>query len=144
MFFFYNKVNSNSDLLVVNSKNWSTQFTTTNQIKLPKKYVLTFTTYYISSFIQGPYKTDDIFLLNASISKSFFNNSLYASLTASDILNSYEIKNTLNNADDFVTINQNFDIRWIRLSLTYRFKKGINKSSAINDKSVEEIKKRIK
>ncbi len=141
---FYDKIKSNSDLLFVNSENWSTQFTTTNQIKLPKKYVLTFTTDYISSFIQGPYKTDVIFSLNASISKSFFNNSFYASITANDILNTYEITNTLNNANDYIRINQNFDIRWIRLSLTYKFRKGINKSSSINDKSIDEIKKRIK
>ena len=141
---FYDKINSNRGLLVVNSENWSTQFTTTNQIKLPKKYILTFTTDYISSFIQGPYKTDDIFSLNASISKSFFNNSLYASITANDILNTYEITNTLNNANDFININQNFDIRWIRLSLTYSFKKGLNKSSSIDDKSIDEVKKRIK
>ena len=141
---FYDYTNSQNSDLTIDVNNWSTQFTTNNRISLPKKFTLSFTTDYISPFIQGTYKTNSLFSLNVSISKSFFNNSLFLSLTGNDILNTYEIFNQFKNQFESVSLNQNIDVRWLRLNLVYKFKKGLNKSSTQNNKTIDGVKNRIK
>ena len=141
--FFYDKIKANQENIKINSDNFSYQFTVNSSYKFFKDYNLNIVFDYIAPYIQGPYKTDEIVTLNASISKSFMENQLRISLIGNDILGTYKIKNRLNNDIQNVHTEQTFDTRWVRLSLVYRFNKGLKKNSIEIDKSADEIKKRI-
>lgn len=142
--FFYNKVISETNDLDINSKIWTTQLITTNQFKLPKKTTFEIVTDYISPFIQGPYKTDNIFSLNASVNKSFLENKLKVSIVGNDILGTYKVKNISQIENQASTINQKFDTHWIRFSVLYRFYKGIKKDNAQEDNLSNEVKSRVR
>ena len=141
---FYNKVISETNNLDINSKIWTAQLITTNQFKLPKKITFELVTDYISPFIQGTYKTDNIFSLNASINKSFLDNKLKVSIVGNDILKTYKVKNTSQIENQVSTISQRFDTHWIRLSVVYRFYKGIKKDNAQDDNLSNEVKSRVR
>ena len=143
--FYDNNSLSENDLLTVKNHSWFSQSTILNQITLPWKVNLSFSTNYISPFIQGPYKTQGLFWLNASLQKHFLKKKLEISLTANDILNTYEINSTLSTESTYFRQHQNFDNRWIRLSLSYQLKRGLKKSSKAHDKTLlEQIKQRVK
>ena len=139
---FYNKISS--DEPKINQKNLSAEIVTTNTFSLSDKIKFELSSDYVSPFIQGPYKTSDLFLINAGISKSFFNNMLKISLTGNDILKTYKIKNESIIDNQVSSINQNIGTHWIRLNLTYKFTRGLEKKSKEQDESVDEIKSRVK
>jgi hypothetical protein len=141
---FYDNIQSNTNDLNINRSLWSNQITTTNQFKLPKNYKFEIFSDYTSPLIQGPYKTNNIFSVNASISNTFFNKKLYVAVVANDILGTYKVTN--NSIVDGVTSNikQTFDTKWIRLSLVYKFFSGIKKDNRPTDELTNEIKSRLK
>jgi iron complex outermembrane recepter protein len=141
--FFYDKIKANQDNIEINSDNFSYQFTVNSSYKILKDYNFNLVFDYIAPFIQGPYKTDEIITLNASISKSFMENKLRISLIGNDILGTYKINNRLNSDIQNVYTKQTFDTRWIRLSLIYIFDKGLKKNSIETDKTVDDIKNRL-
>ncbi|QTE21835.1 outer membrane beta-barrel family protein [Polaribacter cellanae] len=141
---FYDKISSSNDAINIASDNFSGQIVTTNSFSLPKNIQFEITTDYVSPFIQGPYKTDDLFSMNASLSKSFFDNKMRVSIIGNDILRTYKINNNSIIVNQISNIFQRFDTHWIRLSLVYRFNKGIKKGSATDDKTTEELKSRVK
>jgi hypothetical protein len=141
---FYNKIYSNENSNNIDSKNLSTQLVTTNSFSLPKDIKFELFTDYTSPFIQGPYKTNNLFSMNASVSKSFLNNNMKVSIIGNDILKTYNIKNRSLIDNQKFNINQTFDTHWIRLSIVYKFNKGIKKGSTPNDKTTEELKARVK
>lgn len=141
---YFNKVNSSSDNINIDSFNWSGQFVTTNIFSLPKKIKLEITSDYTTPAIKGPYKTLDLFSLNASVSRSFFENNLRISIIGNDILKTYNVNNYSIIENQNIKINQFFDTHWVRLSIVYKFNKGIKKNSLENDKITDEIKSRTK
>ena len=141
---YFNKVNSSSDNIIIDSSNWSGQFVTTNIFSLPKKIKLEITSDYTTPAIKGPYKTLDLFSLNASVSRSFFENNLRISIIGNDILKTYNVNNYSIIENQNIKINQFFDTHWVRLSIVYKFNKGIKKNSLDNDKITDEIKSRTK
>lgn len=141
--FFYDKIRASQDDIEINSDNFSYQFTVNASYKFFKDYNFNLVFDYISPFIQGPYKTDEIITLNTSLSRSFSENRLRISLIANDILGTYKINNRLNNDIQNVLTRQTFDTRWIRLSLVYRFDKGLKKNNIETDKTADDIKKRV-
>lgn len=140
---FYDKIKTNQDDIEIDSDNFSYQITLNSSYKFFKDYTFNVVFDYLSSFIQGPYKTDEIITLNASISKSFLANKLRISLIGNDILGTYKINNRLNNDLQNVLTKQTFDTRWIRLGLVYRFDKGLKKNNIETDKTVDDIKNRV-
>ncbi|WP_237732375.1 outer membrane beta-barrel family protein [Flavobacterium sp. UGB4466] len=141
---FYDTIKSSDDFLSINSYNWSNQFTTTNLFTFPNNFNLEIVNEYISPFIQGPYKTNYLFSLNSSISKTFLSKRLKASITANDILGTYKLKSTSIILDQYSFIFQKFDTKWIRFSITYKLTKGIKKQIIEADSINEEIKSRTK
>lgn len=141
---FYDTIKSENNDLKINYSNWTSQLTTTNLFNLPKKIKLELTADYISPFIQGPYRSSYLFSLNTSINKSYLDNKLKIAIIANDILRTYKTKNTSIIENQTSTIFQNFDTRWIRLSIIYKFNKGIKKENSENDNLSGEIKSRVK
>lgn len=142
---FYDKISSSNNTININSNNFSGQFVTTNSFSLPKGIQFEIVTDYISSFIQGPYKTNDLFSMNASLSKSFFDNKMRVSIIGNDILGTYKVKNTSIIKNQMSGIEQTFDTQWIRLGILYKFDRGLKKkSSQDTDSTLEDIKSRIK
>jgi iron complex outermembrane recepter protein len=141
---FYDTVKSENSNLNINSSNWSSQLTATNLFNLPKNIKFELTADYISPFIQGPYKTNYLFSLNTSVSKSFLDSKLKIAIVGNDILGTYQIKNTSIIQNQTSNIVQKLDTKWIRLSIVYKFNKGIKKENTESDKLSEEIKSRVK
>lgn len=138
--FSYNKLNDN--MVNIASDIWSGQLVTSNVFSLPKALKLELTTNYSTPFIQGPYKTLDLFTTSLGISKSFYENRLKVSLVGNDIFRTYTVKNRSIIENQVSRIIQNFDTHWIRLGLVYKLTKGIKKRSSESDKLTEELKSR--
>ncbi|GEN70126.1 MULTISPECIES: outer membrane beta-barrel family protein [Chryseobacterium] len=138
----YNRISDNT--ININSSIWSGQMVVSNIFSLPKTLKLEFTTDYRTPFIQGPYKTQDLFTANIGISKSFFDNKLKVSLVGNDIFRTYTVKNTSIIENQISNITQNFDTHWIRLGLVYKLAKGIKKDGTSTDKLSEELKSRAR
>ncbi len=141
---FYDSIKSNDNNLIINASLWSGQVSVTNEFSLPKRIKSSLVTDYVAPFIQGPYKTDNIFSLNASISKSFKDDKMKISVIGNDILRTYKFKNTSIIENQISNINQRFDTNWIRLSVSLKFNKGLKREPMETDKSVDDIKSRIK
>jgi hypothetical protein len=141
---FYDNIKSDSDNIKINRSIWSNQITTTNQFKLPKNFKFEITSDYTSPVIQGPYRTNNIFTMNASISNTFLSKKLVVALVGNDIFGTYKVIN--NSIIEGVTSNitQTFDTRWIRLSLVYKFSSGIKKDNRPADELTNEIKSRLR
>lgn len=140
---FYNKIRSIQDDVKVNSEDFSYQITLNGSYDFFKDYTFNLVFDYISPYIQGPYKTEEIVNLSASVSKSFFQDKLRVALIANDILGTYKINNHLNNDLQNVYVKQLFDTRWIRLNLTYSFDRGLKKENIKQDGTVDDIKQRV-
>ena len=140
---FYDKIISSEGTLPIHSKQWTNQYVTINSFSLPKKLKFELSTDYVSPFIQGSYKTDNLFMINVSMSKNI-NDNLKFSITANDILKTYNVKNISLIENQSSRMNQSFDTQWIRLSLFYKFNKGLKKENIINDENNEELKSRVK
>lgn len=125
----------------VDSKQWSYNFNINSGYKL-KQYNFNIMFYYLSPIIQGPYKTEKILSIDASVSRKFFDNRLQVSIIGNDILGTYKINQHLNNASR-MDIQQNINSQWIRLSLNYNFDKGLKKSNIASDKGADDIKNRV-
>jgi hypothetical protein len=141
---FYDTVKSQNSNLNINSSNWSSQLTITNLFNLPNNIKLELTADYITPFIQGPYKTNHLFSLNTSVSKSFLDSKLKIAIIGNDILGTYKIKNTSIIENQTSSIFQQLDTKWIRLSIVYKFNKGIKKENSEADNLSNEIKSRVK
>jgi len=141
---FYNKIESNDDLINIDSNNLSTQITVTNSFSLPKKIKFELSMEYNSPFTQGPYKTNNLFYLNMGISKSLLNNNMKISITGNDILKTYKFDNKSIITDQKSRIKQNFDTQWFRLNVIYKLNRGVKKDNSANDKIFEELKSRVK
>lgn len=140
----YERTANKSDSISIDIDNWTGQFTITNQIDLLKHFNSVFTIYYQSPYLNGAYKVQGVFTLDASISRSFFKQSLDISLTASDVLNTYRAIHTLHTTREMLRFDQNFDNRWLQLNLTYSFQKGLQKSKLKADKNLDEIEGRVR
>lgn len=138
----YNRISDNT--VNINSSIWSGQMVISNIFSLPKTLKLEFTTDYRTPFIQGPYKTQNLFTANIGISKSFLDNKLKVSLVGNDIFKTYTVKNTSIIENQISDITQSFDTHWIRLGLVYKLTQGIKKDAASNDKLSEELKSRAR
>lgn len=93
-----------------------------NMISLPAGILLTLNAY---GQTKGDMHTNRFgttwLALDASVSKSLFNNSLQLKLSATDILNTINNDWTMNTYGILVNKQQSYDRRGISLSLTYRF-----------------------
>lgn len=138
--FSYNKLSDS--ILNIASDIWSGQLVTSNVFSLPKTLKLEFAADYSTPFIQGPYKTRDLFTASLGISKSFLENKLKVSLVGNDIFRTYTVKNRSIIENQISSIVQNFDTHWIRLGIVYKLTKGIKKESSKTDKLTEELKSR--
>ena len=141
---FYDSITSNDNNLIINASLWSGQVSITNEFSLPKKLKAVIVTDYVAPFIQGPYKTDNIFSLNTSITKSFKGDKLKISVIGNDVLRTYKLKNTSIIENQISNIDQRFDTNWIRLSVSLKFNEGLKRETVETDNSVDEIKSRIK
>ncbi|WP_372483251.1 outer membrane beta-barrel protein [Elizabethkingia anophelis] len=138
----YNSIEDKT--VYISSNMWSGQMVFSNIFELPKAIKLEIAVDYSTPFIQGAYKTRDLFTANFGISKSFLNNKLKISLIGNDVLKTFTIKNTSIIESQISNMKQNFDTHWVRLGLVYKLTKGIKKDSSGSDKLTEEIKTRVK
>ncbi len=141
---FYDSIKSSDNNLKISAALWSGQVSVTNEFSLAKKLKAGIVTDYVAPFIQGPYKTDNIFSLNASITKSFKDDKLKISVIGNDVLRTYKFKNTSIIKNQISNINQRFDSNWIRLSVSFKFNRGLKKETVETDNSLDDIKSRIK
>lgn len=99
-----------------------------NMFTLPNDWIVTFNIYGQS---KGDMHTNrfgaTLCSADASVGKSFFNNSLQLRLSATDIFNSANNDWTMNTCGVFVDKRQSYDRRGIALSATYRFNPRKNK-----------------
>ncbi len=99
-----------------------------NMIALPKGF---FVTLNMRGQTQGDMHTNQFgatwFVLDASVSKAFFNKSLQLKLSATDIFNTCSYDWTMDTYGVFVNKRQSYDHRGVSLSLTYRFQSQTSK-----------------
>ncbi|RZJ39014.1 MAG: hypothetical protein EOO18_01865, partial [Chryseobacterium sp.] len=86
---FYDKIHSNTPKIF--QENISAQVVTTNTFSLSNQIKFEVSTDYVSPSIQGSYKTFDLLLYNAGISKSFLDNKFKIALIGNDIFKTYKI-----------------------------------------------------
>lgn len=139
---FYH-ISIQSDTPKISRQNIAGQFVLSNIFSLPNKWKLELTSDYTTPTIDGAYKTDGLFMLNAGVSKNFLNNKMKIALVGNDILKTYKIKNTSIIQNQVSSTLQNIGTHWIRLSLTYKLSKGIEKKTKDIDTEVEQLKSRV-
>ncbi|WP_326982144.1 outer membrane beta-barrel family protein [Chryseobacterium sp. MYb264] len=138
----YNRINDH--VIHINSAIWSGQIAASHVFSLPKTLKLEFTTDYRTPFIQGPYKTQNLFTASIGVSQSFLDNKLKVSLVGNDLFRTYTIRNRSIIENQISNITQNFDTHWIRLGLVYKLAKGLKKDNSNPDKLAEELKSRTR
>lgn len=138
---FYDKIRSSSPYISQN--NFSSQIVMSNIFSLPNKFKFELSTDYLAPSIQGAYKTNTLFLVNAGVSKNFLNNKLKIAIIGNDIFKTYRIKNTSIVKGQLLSIHQNIGTHWIKLSVSYKFSKGIEKKSK-TENHLDEIQSRIR
>lgn len=127
----------------IDASNLSFQSIFTNSFALPGGFRMEIGAEYISPFLQGAYRTSALYSVNASISKNFLQDKLYTAISGNDLLKSYRIKNTGLIQNQFTKVNQRFDTHWIRLTLAYRFFKGLRKDAEADKSLSQELKSRM-
>ncbi|MBX3165176.1 MAG: outer membrane beta-barrel protein [Bacteroidetes bacterium] len=94
-----------------------------NQFKLGKTLSLTVDGWASSPFLWGIFLTKARGMLNIGFKKTFFKNTLEASISAQDVLNTFNLHNVVKYQNqDYYTLDR-YDTRRINFGLTYNFGK---------------------
>jgi hypothetical protein len=104
-----------------------------NSFRLPKEYLFTFDAHYQGKGnYQNVYLTENQYVLNAGITKSFLNNSLRIELKGNDLLYKRKEGNLLYNHQMQLYQVNRFDSREIELTVRYNFNTAKSKYKGTN------------
>lgn len=124
-------VESNNEKVKMNKPLWSTSFN--NSFKLPWDIVLSLNfSFQSKGDYQNVYLNTTQYILNASISKTFFNKRLSLQLKGYDLLDGYRDGNLLYNRQMQMDILNRVDRRRVGISVKYKFNLGSKKYKGNN------------
>ena len=114
---------SNISNEISNSRNVF-EFSQSNTFTLFGNLFFDISGYYVTPFVEGVYKKNELLSVSTSLRKSFLNDRLNLKLSLSDVFNSYEIIKRVNLINQNSVITQNFDTKRLSFSAIYSFMSG--------------------
>jgi len=137
----YRKVSDSS--IQVDYNNYAGDIDVTTAFFLPKNYIIQLIGKYTTPSVSGVYKTDQTFNVDLAFQKSFLDGKLTTQIIGSDILKTYQLKNTSKIENQYSVTQQNIDTHWFRFGLIYNLSKGVKKQEHDNsDEILDEFKNR--
>lgn len=130
-------IESNNEKIKMNKPLWNTSFN--NSFKLPWNIVLSLNfSFQSKGDYQNVYFNTTQYILNASVTKSFFNKKLTMQLKGYDLLDGYKDGNLLYNKQMQMNILNRVDRKKVGISVKYRFNLSPKKykgNNSLNQKS---------
>lgn len=140
---FYMDVNFEGQTTARSNRALSSYLSSNNTFKLPKKFTAELTAFYRGAFASGIYKVNAYFNMNAGVSKSLWNGKGTLALNVTDIFNTQQFTNRVEN---FQQVNGTFinkaETRFVNCSFTLQFGNKNVKAGKVRKTGIEEEKSR--